>query len=239
METTILMIDTTTPRDAAAYRNLLMHLQGILARPGERLLIATFAGLASGQHPRTVLDVYQEPVPDSAFVEGHVIETTDLLRHCLDKLWPVNLARVRKVLSDNTSSNPKGKYSEIAFAFRWSIDDVLAQVPGTRKRVIMFSDGLLNSRTGQSFYLHGLPRTIRVEQELAILERSGLGAQPNRGAQPFDVVWIGLGIAGSEALAYESPADFDAKRSFWMEVAKRYGAQSVHVGLTVQPDVLH
>jgi hypothetical protein len=243
--TTLVLLDITTPGDAAAVASLNGVAGRLLRHKGERILIATFAGLASGEHPRIVLEAYQEPSPDSRFQENQVIEKTDILNSCLPKLWASNTAAVLAALKNHTNGGgDSGIYSEIAFAMRWAAKDILPTLaapvgqPATSAtlRVLVFSDGYLHSRTKQSFYLNKQPRQIAPAKELAILKSTGLALPGDAKLPMFDLYWIGVGSLPTAKKVYSSPAEYEALVDFWTQAAKLYGAKNAKIGLTLRAD---
>lgn len=246
---TLFLVDTTTPRDTAALASLDALAQRVLRHKGEKILVASFAGLAPGEHPRIVTEVYQEPSADAAFQENQVIEKTEVVGRCLPLLWAGNIKAVQAALEKavghsgvNSNGAAAGTYSEIAFAMRWVVTDILPTLVikghAPTLRVVVFSDGYLHSRTGQSFYQAGRVRPIVAQKELAVLNKSGLAFPAAAKPVPFDLYWVGMGSTPDGRKEFASPADFEALLEFWNAAGKLYGAQAAWLGLTVRADAI-
>ena len=236
---TVLMLDTTTPRDATAADSLSQLLQRILRKPGEQLVVVTFAGLAPGEFPRVVARAYQEPPADEGFRTDRVISEVEALDECLPKLWRRQLAALPKLVQQKIGSNSSGEFSELAYAMQWLSSRYLPFLPGTPlTRVLVYSDGLLHSRSGQSFYQRKAPRLIDAEQELARAQKDGLPMHPAPGSRSFDLYWLGLGAQLPEGRKYLAPRDVDALRQFWQRATTALGARSVHIDLAIPVEAL-
>ena len=237
--TTLVLIDSTTPKDRAAFESLQAMLRKLLHHRRERVVLATFAGLAAGEFPHEVGRVFQEPRPTEALRRDLVISDVELLDNCLPTLWARNLAAVQTAITAQVASSPLGEYSEIAYALRWAALEVLPNLPTRQSlRVLVFSDGLLHSRSGQSFYLKQQPRPINVDKELMLLQSTGLNLPPRFVPRAFDLYWIGLGATAQGSKQYQRPADVEALKSFWSKAASQYGANVTQIGLTVSTDAL-
>ncbi len=241
---TLVLMDTTTPVDKAAASNLDALLSRVLRHKGERVLLATFAGLAPGEHPRIVAEVYQEPSPDDRFSQTQVIEKTETLGNCLPRLWTRNLKSFKEAVRASMQGGPAatGTYSEIAFALRWAVTDIMPALTAAAQpaavRIIMFSDGFLHSRTGQSFYRNGRVRPIVAARELEALKKSGLVPASAAPSVKFDLYWVAMGAQPETRKDFANPADFDALVDFWGGAARLYGARDAWLGLTVRADVM-
>jgi hypothetical protein len=241
---TVVLMDTTTPVDNAAAGSLDALLSRVLRHKGERLLLATFAGLAPVEHPRIVAEVYQEPSPDDRFSQTQVIEKTETLGNCLPRLWTRNLKSFKEAVRASMQGGPAaaGTYSEIAFALRWAVTDIVPALTAAAHpaavRIIMFSDGFLHSRTGQSFYRNGRVRPIVAARELEVLKKSGLVPAPTVPSVKFDLYWIAMGAQPEARKDFADPADFDALVNFWGGAARLYGARDAWLGLTVRAEVI-
>ncbi len=235
----LVLIDTTTPRDAAAADSLSAHLRKLLSHRGEQVMVYSFAGLAVGEFPREVARAYQEPAPGEAIRRDRVIADVEKLDRCLPKLWAQNLTQLVADAQRQVASSPAGQYSEIVYALRWLAIDVLpALAPSIPVRVFVYSDGLEFSKSGRSFYANKLPRTVDADKELSAVVAAGLGWPEGRSTRGFDLFWLGLGAMPGDSKLYLKPADLEALKAFWLGLALRYGAKSQHIGLTVATEAL-
>lgn len=235
----IFLIDTTTPRDAAAMESLIAHQRKLLSHRGEQVMLLSFAGLAAGEFPREVARAFQEPAPSEAVRRDRVIGDVEKLDRCLPKLWAQNLKQLVADAQRQIASSPAGQYSEIVYALRWLAADVLPTLPpSTPVRVLVYSDGLEYSKSGRSFYANKLPRAIDVEKELGGVNAAGLGWPAGRATRGFDLYWLGLGALPDDAKLYLKPAELESLKSFWLGLTARYGAKAQHIGLAVPTEAL-
>ena len=245
---TIVLLDTTTPRDEIALSNFRDLVRRLLKHAGERVMVTSFAGLSAAEHPALLKTVQQEPRPDDAFRSSRVIEDAERLDACLPKLWASNIKTVDTLVSEQINDSvASGTYSEIAHALRWATSEVLPAVAASAYsgkgkppvlRVLVYSDGLLHSRTGQSFYQQKNLRKIDPAKELALLKASGLDWPLGVVPLKFELYWVGLGVDSTGSKRFASPVEIDALRAFWISVGKAYGATRAQAGHSLPPEVL-
>ena len=240
---TLVLIDATTAADTVVVKNLSALVTKSIRRPGERVLVASFAGMAPGQFPTVKADVMHERQPSSEDVESHVLDWTTKMHTCLSKLAKTNATLVSAAFKSSIATETSAPYSEIVAAVHWAMLDLLPKLqpavgaPPLPTRLIVFSDGEQNSREGTSFYRKGLPREISAESELKTLA-SRLGPRGTMPLQAIDVWWIGIGLQPPGVKVYMTPRALEERRRFWTGALNFFGARQVNVGLTVPDDSL-
>lgn len=238
---TLALIDTTTIADTQVVASFSSLVAKSLRKPGERLLVASFAGLAPGQFPAVKADVLHEPAPSAELVESNVLDWTARLRACLGKLGQVNAGQIATALKGSIAAEPAAPYSEIVAGVRWAMLDLLPKLQPLAGQVpiklIVYSDGEQNSRAGTSFYRNGAPREISAAVELRAIERPDAG-DGTRTLSPIDVWWVGIGLQPPGVKIYMTPRALDERRRFWSGVLAAFGARRISLGLTLPDDGL-
>lgn len=236
---TLVLIDSTTVSDTQVVKSFSNLISKSLRRPGERLLVASFAGLTPGQFPDVKADVLNEPAPSDGAVESNTLDWTARMQGCLERLRRVNVEQVSAAIRGSIGMEPGAPYSEIVAALRWAMYDFLPnlQPAGERPtiRLVVYSDGDQNSRSGASFYKSGVPREINAAAELRAIDRPV--PSPGTAARPqVDVWWVGIGLQPPGSKVYVTPRAVDERQLFWSGVLRLFGAHRVHLGLTVPDD---
>lgn len=233
---TVVVIDTTTPDDSAAVTGFREAVFTVAATANERVSLVTFAGLAPGQTPKTLIDFVNEPDPDEELIERLDVATGKRLRACARKTRADNRALLAQAMTRNIAppDRSSGDFSEIVWSLRW-----VGQHYGGAQRWLIFSDGYEHSREikyRRSFYAAGKPRVIEPANELAQVAKAGLAS--GLPAPPAKVRWFGLGARAVTAeIAYTPPSEFDALQAFWTSLLYRWGATDVAAALAL-PDAL-
>lgn len=241
VEQTIVLVDVTTPLGGKPAADFAAAVLAAAARPGQRLVILPFAGIAPGE---TVAREFDEVIEGSVFDES-VINSSRIgpfkrSQRCVRERHARIKERVAATLAA-LRARPEQALgrSEIVYALRRTIADFAR--PGLTTVLMVFSDGLQNG-SGMSFYKAGQPRDIDPARELRLL----LSAGQDRLAQaagPFHAYWWGLlddsGVAGPGARSrYRDVQMLDHYAAFWRRVLMDFGAQGVDIGPTLNnPDL--
>lgn len=233
---TVVLIDTTTPGDSAAVAGFREAVFSVAATARERVSLVTFAGLAPGQTPRTLIDFVNEPDPDDELIEQLDVATGKRLRACARKTRADNRALLAQDMTHEIAppDRSSGDFSEIVWSLRW-----VGQHYEGAQRWLIFSDGYEHSREikyRRSFYAAGKPRMIEPANELGQVAKAGLAS--GLLAPPAKVRWFGLGARTMTAeIAYTPPSEFDALQTFWTSLLHRWGTADVAAALAL-PDAL-
>jgi hypothetical protein len=234
---TIVLMDATTPPDEATTDNLLRVVQRAFGQRGELVVGVRFAGLAAGEFPREFARALQEPAPSEAFRNEHVIADVTRLERCLPRLWSANASAFVQALRRQIASTSEGSYSEIMFAYRWVVSEM---VPALGRfgpvRVVVYSDGLEHSRSGRSFYRNREPRLLDVDAELRQGVVAADATYPPSGTATHSLYWVGLGTLPADRRHYLTPDHLESLRRFWTRFAIGLGASEVSVGTALPPE---
>lgn len=234
--TTIFFCDTTTVSDRQVTKSLDALALRALQTPGERVLVCSFAAMAPGQFPTVVADVRQEPEPTTAQVEANVLDWTTGMKNCLGHLRRVNTVQIRQALHSIIAKDVNAPYSEIVAGLRWLLQELVPSVSGgQRTRIVVYSDGEQNSRTGMSFYRAGLPREFTAKQELAKIESAERGNIVPHSAD-VEVWWLGVGLQPPGVKLYVTPKAIEERKLFWAGIASLFGAKRSRIGFALADD---
>lgn len=236
---TLALIDTTTSKDLQVLASFSSLVWKAMQKPNERLLVASFAALAPGHFPDVKADVLHESRPTAEMVESHVLDWTQRLHGCLTKLDRQNAESVKTAIKHSIATQTAAPFSEIVAAVRWAMLDLLPKLHPTATqlpvKLLVYSDGDLNSKTGTSFYRNGLPREISAVDELKAFKRTE-GSEGARDGRIVDVWWVGIGLQPPGVNVYMTPHALEERRRFWTGVLATFGARHVQVGLTLPND---
>jgi len=227
----IVVVDRTTPRDPIAWPAFVSSSRKLAARPGQRVVVLAFAGLARGEALSPVLTIDVESrLLESTVVDDLPIAPYRRSQQCVERAAQTSGERIVAAL-EAMSREPVAndlQHSEIAYSIRKTLADFGGALNST---VIVYSDGFEHSRDGQSFYARAEARSIDPAGELAVLRRRGLGALSSTQLRAPRVLWYGL--MALEQKRYFAPADELAYASFWRSALELWGVQDLQLGLTL------
>lgn len=237
---TLILIDTTTAKNEQVVVALRTMLGKALNHAGERVLVASFAGMVPGQYPAVLADVLQEPQPSPALESDKVLDWSTKLRVCLAGLPKMNRTAVLSAMSTCIGRDVTAPYSEIIAGVRWALTELLPSLtvatPTIPVRVVVFSDGEQNSRSGMTFYKNGAPRDISADKELDLLSAAEKITHPTGNKTAIDVWWLGLGLQPPGQKFFMTPQALAERKRFWSGVLKLYGARKTAIGFTLTDD---
>lgn len=229
---TIILIDLTTATDADADEAFVQATATASTPPGQRYVVLSFSGLASGQYLKMHLDrVVEAPITDPTIVETLPIRPFRSSQRCVEqtaRVWPRQAAdAVRGVLSSG-ADRLRMQRSEIVY----SLGEVLRTFvhPGIEAtELYVYSDGWENGSLGVSMYgKDGRPRVINAGVELDRLQQRIQPRIPSSGA--LNVTWFGLMV--EDAAAGDRYYDVRAvrqMRDFWERLLTSMGAGAVRI----------
>ena len=237
---TLVLIDTTTVKNEQVVGALRTMLGKALRRPGERVLVAAFAGLVPGQYPVVLSDVLQEPQPNPKLEASKVLDWSTAMRRCLARLTKTNVSEVLGATASAVGRDVTAPYSEIIAGVRWALTELVPSLtlatPTVSVRIVVLSDGEQNSRSGMSFYKSGVPREVSADKELAMLSAAEKIAVPSGSKTAVDVWWLGIGLQPPGQKYFMTPKALDERKRFWSGVLKLYGARKSSIGFTLTDD---
>lgn len=227
----VVLVDRTTPTDPIAWPAFLATARVLAGRPGQRIAVVAFAGLARGESLSTVTSlVVEPPLVDQAVVDDLPIAPYRRSQRCVEEGARSAAHRVIGALNGLVGTPGGGELmqSEIAYSVRKAIADFSGDLETT---ILIYSDGFEHSRDGQSFYVRGEVRAIEAAQELNVLQRRGLGAMVGPERTSPHVLWFGL--MAVEQKRYFAPTDEAALAGFWRAALSLWGVREAQLGLTL------
>jgi hypothetical protein len=238
---TVVLIDRTIANNVAVTEAFRRAVIEAISDPGQRVTIASFAGLGNGE----LLEAQKPMVIEAMITDQRLIGRLPMRpfsksQDCVRDRNAVAIRAAQAQLDTELARlDPKGhQQSEIVYA----LHEALAREakPGVSLRVLVLSDGIEHSKNGQSFYgPDGRPRMINLKAELAGVPVE-LRCLPRRPVGPVRVVWWGLLV--------DDPKDSNARRSanfistklllnlqsFWTTLLQaQWGVSDVQIGPTV------
>lgn len=242
---TLVLVDRTTYKDPAAWRDFQTSVASLMQHSAQRVVLLPFAGIAPGQVLARALDVVIEPALPEEAREAHVIRDFKTTQACVKRRQAAIAQHLGTLLQElqREEGQPLAR-SEIVYTVERSLQDFLPA--GLPTRVLIFSDGLQNG-SGTSFYRKGLPRDINPAKEIALLRSMKTASTqttaplPAPAAQQANarVFWWGL-------LSGPQPAKPDARgvhylnaqilahySEFWRTALTDWGASHVDIGPTL------
>lgn len=234
-QVTLGLIDSTTFRDQDAVRDYRAALVKAAGVPGQRVVLLTFAGIARGQHLSRVYDrTLEAPVTDEETVANARIGPFKASQRCVsDRLreHATSFSTALDTVLGQTVPTTLQR-SEIVYALR----QVLADFGDEGSvRVLVFSDGLQNSRD-LTFYSAGKPRRILADAELKTILRSGMSEANDslhvRDVNAIKVLWFGL-LANEDPKIYADAQQLAEITKFWRSVLAHWGIRDAQLGPTL------
>lgn len=233
-EQTIVLLDLTAPLEGNPVRDFVAAVTAVARRPGQRIVILPFAGIAHGETVSRALDeVIEAPITDDDVINNARIGPFKRSQKCVHGNHMKIQAKIQAVLATllKQPEQPMAK-SEIVYTLRRSIADFAQRDLVTR--MLVYSDALQNG-SGMNFYLNGQPRDIDPATELRKLART---KQDQLETDPgvFRAYWWGLlGETGSSAtkIHYRDAQTLEHYAGFWRQLLTGWKAQSVDIGPTL------
>ena len=214
------VIDQTLVPDDALRRELLKRALETLRR-GDRITVATFSAYASGHYTELAftgsLDI---PLPQDALREVP-IKSARAYNRCLQGQWERGRALILKQISEavtTTDDDYDFRHTELIGALHTLAADLIQKSPAPERTVLLFTDGLENSRT-MTMFKQGALRLIGPETELAKVRKAGMIAD----LDGVKVYLIGGGWLADGNL-YRDSQKLQRIRGFWTRYFKAAGA---------------
>jgi hypothetical protein len=234
-QVTVGVVDLTTFRDPDAVRDFRATMMKAAGVQGQRVVLLTFAGIARGQHLSRVYDrTLEAPVTDEETVANARIGPFKASQRCVSQRLREHAASFSTALDTVLGQTVPTtmQRSEIVYA----LHQVLADFGDEGSvRVLVFSDGLQNSRD-LTFYSAGRPRRIMADAELKTGLRSGISeandSRPIRDAHAIKVLWFGL-LASEDPKIYADVQQLAEITKFWRSVLTHWGIRDAQLGPTL------
>ncbi len=244
---TLILIDRTAWPDAVARRDFIDAAQTLVAQGGQRLVILSFAGLATGEALAREVDLrIDAPLTDAETINNSRIGPYKRSQACVAQRQQQALTRSRQTLERLlVAPDPGLTRSEIAWALARTLHDFAGS--GLPTRLLVYSDGLQHG-SGQSFYQPAragespLSRRIDPDDELRKLPASLPGpanAASARAKEAIRVWWWGLLLAEPRAAAARQlDSELLARyERYWRAAVQRWRGELVAIGQTLNnPD---
>ncbi len=231
---TLVAVDLTTPPDARAERDFRQAVATAALQPGQRIVIYSFAGIASGEHLAAERAwIVEAPITAAKQIDQFPMRAFRQSQACVEAMRRQSQALAMVALDAVLKRRSAGfGRSEILYSLR---EILSTATPELSTRVLVYSDAL-QFGSGVSFYgMNQRPRLIDVKAELAKLKPSAVAA-PLPAMGPLKVLWWGALAEGAHAGTNDRYYDSDvplALQAYWQAVLTQWGASSVQFGRTV------
>lgn len=238
-QVTIGVIDRTTFRDATAVRDYRAAMLSAAAAPGQRVVLVSFAGIATGQTLARDYDATLEaPITDEDAVANARIGPFKKSQRCVSERISMHKTSFTTALDRllNEPASSMLERSEIVYSLR----QVVAEFGGAMPvRLLVFSDGWQHSRE-MSFYAGGKPRNIVADTELKAVHKLGFATLPSAAVVPKaykahqiqKALWFGLMVA-EDRKHYSDALQVAEMQKFWRSLLGQWGVNDVQIGTTL------
>lgn len=233
----ILLIDTTTTILKNVQEGYEEVVDKIARHYGNRIIVVPFSSLTSQQPPVASFDVNNEPPLSEEVIQNTAIKPGKLMQVCVLKNAQRNAIAVKNLVHKELQKNSTfDSYSEIFFAIKSMLAAYEPSAENSRIRLIVYSDGYINSLKGFSLYAKGKPRIPNPQKDVSSISKIEKIVPISK---EFEVIWFGLGLTPmSSNKGYIAPSDLEKLKDFWSGVLEKMGASRIQIGLVVNnPDL--
>lgn len=229
----LILVDETTPILDSVQGGFEKVVDKVARHYGNRIVVVPFSSLTSQKPPLVASDVYNEPPLTEEKLSETPIKKGNLMGPCVLKQTQKNAIQVKGIVHQALQQNADfGSYSEILFAIRSMLGSYSVGLnDNTRIRLIVYSDGYLNSLKGFSLYTKGKQRIPNDKDTTKILTAEKV--EPV--SKPFEVIWFGLGSVPS---GYIAPSDIEKMKGFWTAVLQKLGASRTQMDLVLNNPII-
>lgn len=233
----IILIDETTPILKNVQDGYEYVVDKVARRYGNRNIVVPFSSLTAQQPPVATIDVHNEPPISDEVLQSTAIKVGKTMQTCVLSNAQKNAITVKKQVHQELHKNSNfDAYSEILFALRSMLVAYAPPETTPRVRLIIYSDGYINSLKGFSLYSKGKPRIPDPEKDLKKINKFEHIIPVSK---PFEVIWFGLGAKpASLDKGYLAPSDLEKLKDFWTSILQKMGANKIQMDLLVSnPDL--
>lgn len=235
----LLLIDTTTPLTDSAMKSY-ENIIDIIARSfGQRTIVVPFSALTMKSPPIALLDVTNEQPLNEKELDDIPIKTGKVFVACVQGSTKKNAIEIKKLVHETLKAEGSmSEYSEIPYAIKSTLDAYQSSLGSSRVRVIIYSDGYINSLRGFTMYANGKPKIPNPEKDFKLYTKL---EAPYVAKRPFEVIWIGLGAIPDSVNnkgGYVAPKDLENLNSFWSQILKQFGASNIQAGFILNNPIL-
>ncbi|QLH51466.1 MAG: hypothetical protein HWD57_17880 [Candidatus Accumulibacter cognatus] len=235
---TLIVVDRTTWPDAIAKRDFMAAVQSLVERGSQRVVVLSFAGIASGESLARDLDIRVEPpITDGEVINNSRIGPFKRSQSCVAQRRYASVEATRSTLDKLlVPPGPELARSEIAWALSNTIREFVD--PRLDTWLLVFSDGL-QFGSGQNFYWRKPgggtgPRRIDPDAEMKRLP-TGLYGSDGKGGTRIRLRWWGL-LATPSRPGSQQYADADMLHRYdlyWRKVLTGWRITVEGIGPTI------
>ena len=230
---TIVVVDRTTHADPNAVASFRQAAVAAASRPGQRVVVLSFAGIAPGQDLKKHLDrVIDAPISDPEVIENLPIRPFKASQKCVREAlgkWPEELNEVLGRVIESRKPTLLER-SEIVHALSNALRTFAA--PGMNSFMYVYSDGLENGEGPGALRFYGRDGHSRKIDALAELARlpQRVRARPVPALGPVSVRWAGLlALEPTAQVKYVDAEALNQLQLFWTHLLTGWGVDNVQV----------